>query len=109
MVKSRGRCCKFARSIRHVWARGKCACKALQYLSYGRPVVSSPVGVNISLFEKKTFGGLATSAEEWAGALMGWNASREELAKAGRLGREFVKAHYDVYSWAKTLKTLLVG
>ena len=91
------------------WARGKCACKALQYLSYGRPVISSPVGVNVSLFENEAFGSLATSVDDWASALTRWNGSREEIAKAGRLGREFVTENYDVCSWAMTLKTLLVG
>jgi hypothetical protein len=28
------------------WSRGKCACKALQYLSFGKPVITSPVGIN---------------------------------------------------------------
>jgi hypothetical protein len=46
------------------WSRGKCACKALQYLSHGRPVIASPVGVNRTLLEGRPYAFLPqTSAD----------------------------------------------
>jgi glycosyltransferase involved in cell wall biosynthesis len=91
------------------WSRGKCACKALQYLSYARPVVCSPVGINIPLFENKAFGRLATDTRDWIDVFKTWNSSREDMVRVGLLGREFVEEQYSVQRWARTLRDLLLG
>lgn len=91
------------------WARGKCACKALQYLSYGKPVVVSPVGVNAELFADKPFASLATDPAEWDRALTRWRDDPEARARAAVEGREFVKAHFEVKAWAGRLLGLLLG
>jgi glycosyltransferase involved in cell wall biosynthesis len=91
------------------WARGKCACKALQYLSYGKPVVVSPVGVNAELFADKPFASLATDPTEWDRALTRWRDDPEARARAAVEGREFVKEHFEVKAWAGRLLGLLLG
>jgi glycosyltransferase involved in cell wall biosynthesis len=47
------------------WSRGKCAFKLLQYMSYAKPVVASPVGANLDAVIQGKSGYLASTAEEW--------------------------------------------
>ncbi len=85
------------------WCEGKCACKALQYLSYGKPVVTSPVGMNRSLFKDGTFGLLAGDREAWKRALKAYLDDPEARRRGGSAGRDFVRAHFNVEDWAKVL------
>lgn len=86
-----------------VWCEGKCACKALQYLSYGKPVVTSPVGMNRALFKDGTFGLLAQDREEWKVALKTCLDDPEARRRGGAAGREYVRARFNVDDWAKVL------
>jgi glycosyltransferase involved in cell wall biosynthesis len=47
------------------FSRGKCAMKALEYMSMGIPVVASPVGENNYVIKPGYNGFLASSSEEW--------------------------------------------
>ena len=60
------------------WSQGKCGFKLVQYMSCGKPVVASPVGINVSLVEEGRNGFLAGTAEAWFNAL-------EKLCLDGRL------------------------
>lgn len=51
------------------WSQGKCGFKLVQYMSCGKPVVASPVGINCSLVTAGENGFLAETAEEWFSAL----------------------------------------
>jgi glycosyltransferase involved in cell wall biosynthesis len=69
------------------FARGKCGCKALQYMAAGRPAVVSPVGVNTDIVRHRENGLLARSTEEWIDALdelASSEALRDRIAAAGR-------------------------
>lgn len=69
------------------FSRGKCGCKALQYMAAGRPAVASPVGVNRDIIDAGENGLLAASDEEWYRALRALAddpAARHRLARAGR-------------------------
>jgi len=46
------------------WSRGKCGFKLVQYMSCGKPVVASPVGINVELVTEGS-GFLAVSEDEW--------------------------------------------
>jgi glycosyltransferase involved in cell wall biosynthesis len=69
------------------FARGKCACKALQYMAAGRVAVASPVGINRDIIRHRENGFLATSVDEWVDVLDELAQSetlRERVAAAGR-------------------------
>jgi glycosyltransferase involved in cell wall biosynthesis len=68
-------------------ARGKCACKALQYMAVGRPAVVSPVGINTDIIQHHQNGLLAANDDEWFEALnslAGSSLLRNQLGQAGR-------------------------
>jgi glycosyltransferase involved in cell wall biosynthesis len=69
------------------WERGKCGLKALQYMALGIPTVASPVGVNGEIITHAKNGLLATTDDQWEGALdrlLMDSDLREELSRAGR-------------------------
>jgi glycosyltransferase involved in cell wall biosynthesis/ubiquinone/menaquinone biosynthesis C-methylase UbiE len=49
--------------------RGKCGMKALQYMATGRPVVVSPVGMNVDLVQDGANGLLASTTDDFVEAL----------------------------------------
>jgi glycosyltransferase involved in cell wall biosynthesis len=70
------------------FARGKCGCKALQYMAAGRAAVVSPVGVNTDIVRHRENGFVARTTEEWIEALdelASSEALRDRVAAAGRL------------------------
>jgi glycosyltransferase involved in cell wall biosynthesis len=69
------------------FTRGKGGFKALLYMSVGRPVVASPVGVNAEIVTSGTNGFLANTEDEWVSALDALAESpslRNRLAQAAR-------------------------
>lgn len=89
------------------WSRGKCACKALQYLSHGRPVIASPVGVNRSMLEGKPYALLPERDADWAGAILSLRERRSELDALGREAHAMVQSSYSVDVWAQRLRVIL--
>lgn len=80
------------------WAKGKCAMKALLYMSLAIPAVCSAVGANCEVIQHGENGMLASTTEEWLsalGALIEDAALRERLGAAGRCTVEerYSKAH----------------
>ncbi len=68
-------------------AKGKCGCKALQYMAAGRPAVVAPVGVNVDIVRHGENGLLASTEDEWVDAFERLASSpdlRRTLAAAGR-------------------------
>jgi glycosyltransferase involved in cell wall biosynthesis len=76
------------------WARGKCGCKALQYMGMGIPTVCSPVGMNAQLIRDGENGLLASSEDEWVEKLILLFNSAELRRRLGQAGRETVKGWY---------------
>lgn len=89
------------------WCAGKCACKALQYLSFGKPVITSPIGVNADIFADGRLGALARCKEEWKRSLLHFLEHEEARREAGSAGRLFVKQHYDLDILARKLAAFL--
>lgn len=83
-----------------VWARGKCACKALQYMAVEVPAVCSPVGMNAQLIRGGENGLLASSEDEWVDKLSLLIRSEELRRRLGRAGRETVEAWYSAEAQA---------
>lgn len=78
------------------WARGKCAFKMLQYMAVGLPVIVSPVGMNAQVLEMGELGIAATDATDWVDALEALYADREQGRRMGAIGRQVVKANFDL-------------
>jgi glycosyltransferase involved in cell wall biosynthesis len=83
------------------FARGKCGCKALQYMAVGRPVVLSPVGVNVDIVRSRENGLLASTDEEWVEALDELAADPALRDRLGAEGRRTVELGYSAEASAE--------
>jgi len=80
------------------WARGKCAFKALQYMSLGMPALVSPVGMNTEVVEHGINGFVCSTEEDWYQALKQLLASQQERARQGAAARRTIVERYSVAS-----------
>jgi glycosyltransferase involved in cell wall biosynthesis len=78
----------------NIWTRGKCGCKALQYMALGIPCVCSPVGVNTEIIKDGENGCLASTEDEWIAKLTALLRSQELREKLGLAGRGTVATKY---------------
>lgn len=76
------------------WTRGKCAMKALLYLSLGIPAVASPVGANVDVVRDSETGFLASTPEDWADALTRLLDDEALRGRLGAAGRALVLERY---------------
>lgn len=90
-----------------LWERGKCAFKALLYMSVGIPVVCSPVGVNKEIIQDGLNGFLANSTEEWLEKLSLLIENPDLRKKLGIVGRKMVEERYSLKINAPKLKKIL--
>ena len=88
------------------WTRGKCGCKALQYMSLAMPNVCSPVGVNREIVEHGRTGYLAASHEQWRHSLIELVDDEPLRIQMGVAGRQRVEAYYSVETVGHQLVTL---
>lgn len=89
------------------WTRGKCAMKAIQYLSVGVPAIASPVGANVDVVLDGKTGILASSAENWERAVISLLDDVSARQRLGGAGRELVLADYSAARQARRLGDLL--
>jgi glycosyltransferase involved in cell wall biosynthesis len=71
-----------------LWSRGKCGFKLIQYMACGKPVIASPIGVNVDIVEHGINGFLASDLEEWKHylqLLINNKELRNQMGKEGRL------------------------
>lgn len=52
-----------------IWAKGKCAFKALQYMALGIPALVSPVGMNTEVVEHGVNGYICNNPQQWYSSL----------------------------------------
>lgn len=78
------------------WTNGKCAFKAILYMSMGIPCVCSPVGMNKGIIIDGVNGFLANSAEEWIEKLLRLISDSELRKKLGSAGRRTVEEKYSL-------------
>ena len=76
--------------------RGKCGYKLIQYMAQARPVVASPVGVNVQLVKGAGSGYLAGTPQEWWDALFKLISDGGLRKKLGAAGRRAVEQKYCV-------------
>ena len=70
-----------------LWAQGKCAFKALQYMALGIPALVSPVGMNTEVVQHGQNGFVCATPAEWEAnlrLLLADAALRQHLGKAAR-------------------------
>lgn len=78
------------------WARGKCAMKALLYMSVGVPVICSAVGTNREVIRHGENGFLAASPEEWLIHLDSMIGDPNQRGRLGSAGRQTVEEGYSM-------------
>lgn len=88
------------------WERGKCSYKMLLYMACGRPVVVSPVGMNVEVLAQGDLGRAARSMAEWRDAVLELLRDAGAAARLGAVGREIVERHYAVEPIADRLAAL---
>jgi glycosyltransferase involved in cell wall biosynthesis len=93
----------------NTWTRGKCAYKALQYMSAGVPVVADDVGLTGRVIGDGSAGLLATSPAEWQHALEQLSGSAGLRTRMGAAGRARVEAEFSVRAWGARLAALISG
>ncbi|HEY0847743.1 MAG TPA: glycosyltransferase family 4 protein [Noviherbaspirillum sp.] len=89
------------------WERGKCGYKLIQCMACSKPVVASPVGMNVDVVQQGVNGYLARSEQEWFDALSAMLSDPELRREMGRKGRAMVEENYCVQVTAPRLVQLL--
>ena len=91
----------------NAWTRGKCGCKALQYMALAIPAVCSPVGVNADIIDHGRNGYLASTADEWRKILNQLVADPQARRTIGEAGRRRVEEAYSLAVQAERLVTAI--
>lgn len=81
-----------------LWARGKCAFKALQYMSLGMPALVSPVGMNTEVVQDGYNGFICATSKQWYDALAALLTNKDLRAQQGAAARRTIEEHYSVRS-----------
>lgn len=79
-----------------IWAQGKCAFKALQYMALGIPALVSPVGMNTEVVEHQVNGYICSTPQEWHDNLEEIIRQPALRLKMGKAAREKIQQHYAV-------------
>jgi glycosyltransferase involved in cell wall biosynthesis len=83
------------------WTKGKCALKALFFMSMQIPVVLSPIGVNSEIIIDGENGFLADNNEQWIEKLSLLIESQSLRQKLGIEGRNTVLKNFSVETFKK--------
>ncbi len=75
---------------------GKCAFKAIQYMSLGIPPVVSPIGANCEVVKNGETGFWAETDEEWYSSLEKLIVEKELRIKMGTASKKFIIENYSV-------------
>ena len=89
------------------FAKGKCACKALQYMAVGCPVVIAPVGMNAELISSGDNGILAGSDDECISAVEKLADDPAGANRMGLAGRRTVEEGYSAERSAERFATMI--
>ena len=81
-----------------IWSKGKCAFKAIQYMSFETPPVVSPVGMNTEVVQHGVNGFFADSEHDWVECISKLILSAELRKTIGRVARLTVLDRYSLRS-----------
>ena len=90
------------------WTLGKCAMKAIQYLSLGVPAVVSPVGANVEVVIDDETGLHAESPADWKRGIVALLRDPARRQRMGAAGRATVEAKYSASVQAERLRQILM-
>lgn len=90
------------------WTRGKCAYKALEYMSQGIPVVASNVGENRIAIENGKTGFLASTDKEWVNSLDTLIKDENKRRKMGEKGHTRIMKNYSLEKIGEKLSKILL-
>jgi glycosyltransferase involved in cell wall biosynthesis len=91
------------------WTRGKCAYKALQYMSAGVPVIADDVGLTATVIGDGDAGLLTDGPAAWMHALHRLADDANLRIRMGQLGSARVEERFSVRAWAPRLAALISG
>ena len=76
------------------WELGKCSYKLIQYMGVSKPVVASPIGMNIEVVKEGVNGFLAKTDEEWFAKLENLILDKNMREELGYNGLQSVREQY---------------
>lgn len=79
-----------------LWAKGKCAFKALQYMALGIPALVSPVGMNTEVVQHGHNGYVCATPAEWEASLRELLADATLRQRLGQAARTTIEEKYSV-------------
>ena len=79
-----------------LWAQGKCAFKALQYMALGIPALVSPVGMNTEVVQHGQNGYVCSTSADWETGLRQLLADPTLRQRLGQAAHATVEARYSV-------------
>ncbi len=92
-----------------LWSRGKCGLKVLQYGAAGLPTIANPVGVHGEILRDGKTGLLATTEDEWVGAIGKLVNDRDLRHRMGQAARDRVVSSYSVPAWSGRFVSAIAG
>lgn len=81
-----------------LWAKGKCAFKALQYMALGIPALVSPVGMNTEVVQNDYNGYVCATSTDWETRLRQLLANPDLRQHLGQSARATVVERYSILS-----------
>lgn len=89
-----------------MWERGKCGYKLIQYMACGRPVIASPVGMNVDIVNSDV-GFLAKTESDWLAAFENLATDAALRDQMGIRARALVETQYSLQVISSRLVMLL--
>ncbi|ALW87094.1 group 1 glycosyl transferase [Hymenobacter sedentarius] len=89
-----------------LWAKGKCAFKALQYMALGIPALVSPVGMNSEVVEHGHNGFVCAMPIHWESSLRQLLADTGLRQQFGQMARSTIEQRYSVQSNTRNFLSL---
>lgn len=90
------------------WSKGKCALKALQYMSMAVPTICSDIGANREVIQNGENGFLAKSEEDWLEQLEKLILDLKLRQKIGQAARDTVVEKYSMTKCAELFKNVII-
>ena len=90
------------------WEQGKCGYKLIQYMASGKPVIASPVGVNVEIVSPDV-GLLAEDEDAWVQHLSTLAEQPERRTAMGLAGRVQVEREYSLQATVPKVARLLTA